>query len=810
MDLALQRRALKVLGDALGRPAAKREAWVQRSCSDDPELLAAVFKLLRSDAVGAAIIPTEPPDPLPMADRPPPERIGSYRLTRLLGEGGMSKVWLAERDDGLFDHAVAVKLMRPRAFGRVSRELFDEERRILARLKHPNIAQLFDGGVDPDGAPYLVMERLTGAAIDSYVRDHGLSVREIIALALQVCAAVRHAHQNLVVHADIKPSNVLVDHTGVAKLLDFGVAQVLGPAAPQPGAAFPVTAAYASPQRLAGERPTPADDVYSLGALLHDLLAGVSVPQDERGPPSATLLATDGSVAARKRARALTGDLDAIVLKATAPAAEDRYTSVDALGEDLSRWLADRPVRARNPDWRMESSRFARRHPWAMGSAAAAFIGLVIALAVTTSLYLEAHRARLAAEQRFAEVRGMAKYLLFDLYDHLDRTPQSLPLRRDVASQGQAYLARLTADPGAPASVQVEAVDGLVRLAGVQGQPGRANLGEATAARANLAAASRIAGALASGHPDRPDVWLASAKVDIAEAAFSAHADNAIPVAEKALERARAAIARAESLGANADAVQRATIDWRLQLSNLRGWQGRHAESAALARTTLVDISRVRTPNQELRLKEAQAWDHIAEALYYSGDETGAEAPYRKEAAVIEALSRASPSDPVLLRALATVRWALGVTLVTNGKSKDALPILEAGVADAERLVAFDASDQDARRTLRIVQIAQAQALAGLHRFGESIDQFRTLIAERRAIWQAAPDHAEAARDYAISLSAVADVEADAGRKPEACADYARSLAVFDTIRRLGRLTGLDQDYGIAMIKTHRHKVCGL
>ena len=801
MDVALQRRALKITGEALGRPASKRGAWVERACAGEPELMSAVARLLRSDEVGAGLLPTEPPEPLPLPDRPPPERIGPYRLTELLGEGGMSKVYLAERDDGLFDHAVAVKLMRPRAFGQVSRDLFDEERRILARLKHPNIAQLYDGGVDPDGAPYLVMERLTGEAIDDHVLDKGLDVSAIVHLVLQVCDAVGHAHRNLVVHADIKPSNVLIDHNGVAKLLDFGVAQTLGKPDQDLGGAFPVTAAYASPQRLEGERPSPADDVFSLGALLHDLLAGAISVDGRRGAPSDS--------GRRATGRPIDADLDAVTLQALAPRAEDRYASVDALADDLRRWLERRPVRARDPDWRMEAGGFVRRHPLAVGASLIALVGLIVSLVITTNLYVEARAARLDAERRFSEVRGMARYLMFDLYDRLDRTPQSLQLRRDLARQGQTYLARLTADGRAPVEVQVEAIEGLARLAAVQGQPGRSNLGEADAARANLARAARIAEDLTARYPERPDVWLATGLVQTARAQFSAHADNSTAEANRAMAAASAAIDKARSLGAPAGAVSDATVEWRLQQANLRNWQGRFAEGVIFARAALASIAATPGIDQRTRLREARAWDLVAEGTYYGGNEAGSEPAYRREVAVMEDVARLAPSDPVVLRALATARWALGTTLVTVGKFSQALPVLEAATADSERLVAFDTADQDARRTLRLMKFAKAQALAGLRRFDEAIALLSQQVAERLAIWRGAEERMEAARDYAVAVVALADVQAMAGRKADACVSYDRARSAFEAIRRKGRLTGLDQDHAIRLLDEHSSQVCG-
>lgn len=281
-----------------------RERWLAEHHSTEPELLRALQRLLASDRQHAQALPTAVPQARLVApDLPPPARVGVYRVVSLLGRGGMGQVYLGERDDGLFEQKVAIKLMSPGLFPAAAAELFDNERRLLARLRHRNIAQLYDGGVTPEGRPFFVMELIGGEPLDQYCAQHKLSLTQTIALFLDACAAVRHAHLNLVVHADLKPSNILVDGEGQVKLLDFGIARLqLGSAQGQTATLpAPLTLAYASPQRREREAPVPADDVYALGVTLFELLTGTR-PPDASGNPAT----------ANASVRALSADLTAI------------------------------------------------------------------------------------------------------------------------------------------------------------------------------------------------------------------------------------------------------------------------------------------------------------------------------------------------------------------------------------------------------------------------------------------------------------------------------------------------------------------
>lgn len=355
------------------------------------------------------------------------ERIGNYRLLTLLGRGGMGEVWLAERADGEFDSRVALKLVRSELGSEAILSGFLRERRILARLGHPGIARLLDGGRSRTGEPYFVLEHVDGTPITEWCASRGPSLEERLRLMIEVCEAVDHAHRGLVVHRDLKPSNVLVDGSGRPKLLDFGIAQLLSPepgraglgesAASHPGArAF--TPGYASPEQIRGEPVTTATDVYALGVLLYELLTGKkpfrraarSLPElieeistETLESPSERLRRTH----AGERIRGpeglpvrLPGDLDAITAKALARDPDERYPGAAALAEDLRRFLDRRPVRARPATATYRAGRFVARHRLAVLAATLAVVsllgGLTAALWQARVAQAEAERAKRA------------------------------------------------------------------------------------------------------------------------------------------------------------------------------------------------------------------------------------------------------------------------------------------------------------------------------------------------------------------------------------------------------------------------------
>ena len=396
---------------AVALESVARDAYLDSHCSDDPELRSQVESLIAasesaSEALGAAVRRTAREMAAPLEAG---QRVGPWELIREVGHGGMGAVFLARRADGEYQAEVAIKLIGGLHTAEHLRR-FRAERQILAALEHPNIARMLGGGTTAEGRPWVAMEYVDGLPLDRYCEQHQLGVEARLAIFLDVCRAVSYAHQNLVVHRDLKPGNILVTTQGVAKLLDFGIAKLLAPGetdAEQTGTAMRLlTPAYASPEQLRGGAITVATDVYGLGVVLYQLLtrklphevAGKSLGEIERlvceapAPPP-------GAVVSPREARRLRGDLDTIVLTALQKDSRRRYGSVERLADDIQRHLTARPVLARGDTTAYRLGRFMRRHRAGVGFATAALL-MLTGFAVSTSI----QAARLEAERDAATV----------------------------------------------------------------------------------------------------------------------------------------------------------------------------------------------------------------------------------------------------------------------------------------------------------------------------------------------------------------------------------------------------------------------
>lgn len=458
MDPARWREVRAALEAALALPAAERPAHLDGLASRDPALAAEVRELL--DAT-----PDEPPSGADAAGR----RIGPYRIVRRIGEGGMGTVYLAEQADGAFERRVALKLVRGAFASRELERRFQAERRILARLEHPGIARLIDGGTTLDGVSWFSMEFVEGERIDDHCEARRLTIEQRLRLFLEVCGAVAHAQRNLVVHRDLKPSNILVTPEGAVKLLDFGIARLLDEEnAEHTGThARVLTPAYASPEQVSGEPVTTATDVYSLGVVLYELLTGTR-PFGEAATPAALERAMASaeirapSAARAADAAALRGDLDNICLKALAREPDRRYGTAEELAADLRRHLAHEPVLA-SPPGRMDRMRkFVRRHRTGVAATALVIAALAIGLALAAAGFVRAReerdRARLEAEK--SEQVAIFLERLFEVAD-----PEEARGKRLTADELLARgAARVRRDLGTQPAVQARMMDVIGRV----------------------------------------------------------------------------------------------------------------------------------------------------------------------------------------------------------------------------------------------------------------------------------------------------------------------------------------------------------
>ena len=659
-------RVTALFEHARGRPAREREAWLLRECPE-ASIRAEVLALLAEYDSEPGFLET-PIDAAAVTEtlrdhaRQTLEgrRFGVYRLVREVGRGGMGVVYEAVRDDEEFDRRVAIKLLPSAWSAPAFVERFRFERQVLAGLDHPGIARLIDAGTTDDGVPYLVMDFVGGQPIDAWCRDQGLSTRQRVALVHRVCAAVEHAHQNLVVHRDIKPANILVTPSGEPRLLDFGIATVVGPAEGlSPGLTktgqHGFTTEYASPEQIRGERVTTATDVYSLGVLLYLLLAD-RPPYVLAGlsPVEAMRVACDvdppppSRVAPEAAAAGLRGDLDNIILKALRKDPRARYPSVALLSADLQAWLHGAPVSATPAILAYRARRYVARHRLGVAAATAVVVALV---AGGSTAAWQAHIARVErdkAQNRFRQVQQFSRSLLFDVHEALRGLPGATEPRRVLLERAVQFLDGLAADAGDDAAMKVELAQGYRRLGQVQGSPVSDNVGDVSGARRSFETAARLADeALAIDPTSGAAVNAVAGAYDDLSVALNRGGD--VDAAERAFERHRDAIERLEREHGGEPGIPVAIASSYLNLGYFRGGQrGDRAgarefyEKAVRLYDALPQTERER---DDVVLGHARALKrlgaiHVAETRLDQAEDC-----YRKALAFEEAVVARSPGD---------------------------------------------------------------------------------------------------------------------------------------------------------------------
>jgi serine/threonine-protein kinase len=767
---------------ALELDSAGRAALLDRECGGDPELRAEVEELLAADASAPAFLDQDAVafaapawrDADERADSGAEgERVGPYRLLREIGRGGSSRVFAAERVDDHLHRRVALKRFAAGGWLRDElRDRFRAEGRALATLSHPHIAQVYDAGVDEVGDPYLAIELIDGIPITELCATRRLDLERRLELLLEVCAAVRHAHQHLIVHRDLKPSNILVDRDGRVKLLDFGIAKLLDPAPSDPAAPpaatrtglLPMTPEYAAPEQVRGETITTATDVYALGLLLFELLTGRRARRiDGRTPadieraicdvelarPSTvvTAPAADGAASAaamskgdlRRLRRRLAGDLDTVVLKAVALDPSDRYSSVEALADDLRRFLAGRPIAARPPRLAYRMHKFVRRHR------------LGVALGVATLATAIGFGVVIVAGQREAE--------------------------------RQRDLARLESEKAG------EITQLLLGL--FEASDPSATLGEETTARQLLERGAARVEEMA----DRPAVQ--QRMLDVLGTVFG-HLGNY----QQAEEMLRRALDFAAAGGRGRTVEAAAIVD---HLAAVRMQQSAYADAEALFRDALA-IREERLGREHPDV--ASSLSNLAVALKERGEPRAAEPLLRRALAILERCDEACGFQA------AETALNLGVLLHDLERYDESEPALRSARASFERREGpihpriADASNALGNLLSRRGRFDEAEPLlrealdqrlkiygADHSAVAQSRNDLAVLLENRGAFEQAAPVYRAALASYerllgpehlavAIAASNLAGVEGLCGRFDEAEALYRRSLAVVE--RQLG------------------------
>jgi eukaryotic-like serine/threonine-protein kinase len=511
-----------LFNEALALPEGDRRALIETGCHGDAVLMAEVLSLLKAcaeeETLAGARLSQAHLDAIVGNEK---KRVGAYEIDRIIGRGGMGAVFLAHRVDGNFEQQVAIKLIDLPLATDLFRERFRLERQILAGLHHPLIARLLDGGVTTEGEPFLVMEYVDGVPIHRFCENKHLPIAQRLALFRSVCEAVQFAHQNLVVHRDLKPDNILVMEDGTPRLLDFGTAKLLSPSAEGPGSEFTrqgfqsFTPQYASPEQVLGNPITTASDTYSLGVLLYLLLTGV-LPYELKEFTTAEMVRVICEQPPRRPVLPggrFDADLQAIMLTALGKRPEERYLTAVQLAADVQAYLDGRPVTARSGTLRYLAGKFVRRHAIALLGAGLVLASLTAGVGGVLWQSRVANTERRKAEARAADLRELSNSLLSELDDAIKELPGSTSVQRLLVTRVLEHLDRMSKDAAGDRLIQLDLVNAYTRLGNIQGNPYDQNLGDPAGALVSLDKALAIAKALTASASLNRDALHAMASV---------------------------------------------------------------------------------------------------------------------------------------------------------------------------------------------------------------------------------------------------------------------------------------------------------
>ena len=678
-----------IFSEVLEAPQEEREDLLAARCGDQAMLEEIRLLLNGCEAEERRVASDKCEQGRSREERVKLKRIGPYEIDRLLGRGGMGAVYLAHRVDGQFEQQVAVKLIDRPLATELFRERFRQERQILAGLQHPYIAHLLDGGVTSEGELYLVMEYVDGIPIHRYCDERHLTQTERIKLFLRACEAVQFAHQNFVVHRDLKPDNILVASDGTPRLLDFGTAKLLSPSLDKQDSPLTregyssFTPQYASPEQVSGNSITTASDTYSLGVLLYFLLTG-TLPYELKDLTMGQMMKTVCEEAPRKpsgmagSSKPLDADLEAILLKALRKEPQERYLTAERLADDLRAYLDGQPVSARRGTARYRLGKFIRRRRWALAAATVLLVTLLVGVAGVVWQARVANDERRKAEARSTDLRQLSNSFQVELDEAIKQLPGTTGAQKLLVTRVIEHLDHMANDAHGDRQTQLDLVEAYTRLGNLQGNAYDQNLGDATGALVS------INKAIALGTPwvnrdskDREALHtLASAQLSRGQVLFGTS-----PIQQ------------------SISATQAAITNYQ-HLINLPGSTPEEMCEAAAAYSTLGD---------ELGMV-------ITESL---NDLAGANSAYRKE---LELYDRALSINPNLMSAKRGQANTL-LDIIPTEKESDPVQGLNDIQLGLQRIAALPIEEQRSLRMIRIREsflVDEAFVLAQMGRYIEA------------------------------------------------------------------------------------------
>ena len=775
--------AMELYEEALERPSDERETFIAAKSGVAPAVRALARDMLLADNRDYASLRTGGAGALDRDDESMPERLGAYRILRLLGRGGMGAVYLAERASDDFEHVVAIKVIKTGLLSEPLIERFRRERQILANLNHPHIAHLMDGGENESGAPYIVMEFVDGLPLTQWIAEQNPSLERRIALFLQICDAVEFAHQNLVIHRDLTPSNVMVKQGDHAKLIDFGIARPQidqdDSAAGSTFSGLSLTPGFAAPERKAGEAANTLTDIYSLGRILGVLLEGQNEPE-----------------------------LAAIAAKASHQEPEQRYATANAIAEDIDNHRQGYPVTAYGSGKRYRFGKFVRRQRLAVGAIAAVIILLIAGIAATGWAYQRAELARADAENRFAQVRELSNFMLFDLYDDLQPVSGNTRALTRIADTSRSYLDALHNVAADDIDLGVETALGYKRLSDVLGNPEGPNLGRRAEAGTAIRRSVSMLDALHREQPDNPKVIRAFAQANYALSIFIFIAEDksleAIPSAKRASSLYKSLID-----GGKAKLSDRVGyIEARLQAAKPLVWenQGDKAIIQIQALLGVVDpLAEQHPDDRAVLMAQARTYSTLSSAMswHYKPDDPrylDAIPLSAKAIGIYARLAEQFPDDRDIRNAQIAGFYNRALVFYDLERWQGAHDDLRSAESIAKAMLSADPDDSGMARRLQTIQGQLAPILVELKRYDEAMAMAGNVLAQREALLEREPDNPGYYRDRASAFLALADTQTSAGMKAEGCATYRKASADWKVIARRWGVSALNQSNDVDYI----------
>ena len=806
---------------ALELDPGERSPFLARLAATDAELAAELAALLAYED-DSGFLEAPPPGVAPRRSlvglRLPP-----YRVVGEIATGGMGEVLRAVRDDAQYEQEVAIKLLRHGWDNELARQRFRRERQILARLEHPNIARLIDGGETATGSPYLVMEYVRGRPLDRYCADLHLDLAARLRLFTTVCDAVHFAHGHLLVHRDLKPANILVTDTGVVKLLDFGIAKLLdaddGSATATIEAARHLTPLYASPEHLRGEDLTTASDVFSLGVILYQLLTG-ALPYAVSSSTASRLaqrLAGEGlqppsqrlrEAGAPGRAKQVSGDLDNIVMMAMRPEPQRRYASADRLAEDLRRQLAGLPVAAGRDSWHYRAGKFVARHRYAVGAASLAALASIIGVIGVLWQAQAADAARQLAERRLSEARALARKVIFDYHDAIAVLPGSLEARARLVSDALDYLDSLARETGGESELQRDLASAYEKIAEIQGRltidagtgaaAGRASHAKALTLREGLAAKNgtdRLA--LAASLRRAGDFEAQSGELATAVTLYRRAIALVDESATAGLDEIPATLIRAR---AHAGIGMSYGCGGLQSLGDLALGQREHE----IGRNALVALLRVHSGHSELAAELSELHFQSASLEICAGRLGEARRKFEAALALRQVLREREPEVQVHRSRAAMFLIELGTVADMEGDLTPALQHMQAARALQEPYQKANARDAQATAELGLIylKLAGVQARAGQSDAAAGIAQAAIGLLE--LLLREAPGRADARLWLAAAHSKRGAVHAQRREWAEAIARFEACITMLENAPRANEDLWLRSNAAIARMRMAR------